>query len=66
MVFATPQIQAKTLAKNLVKHLAENPEHFVPKIDRKLSENHLQTLQKTSLKLFPSTRNLQILGKSFR
>ena len=33
---------------------------FVPKIDRKLPEKQVENLQKTSLKLFPSTPKLQI------
>ena len=33
---------------------------FLPKIDRKLTETQVKQIQKTSLKLFPSTPKLQI------
>ena len=39
---------------------------FVPKIERKLSEKHVKNLQKTSLKLFPSTPKLQQSKKDIK
>tara|TARA_A100001015_G_C14984905_1_gene711088 strand:- start:425 stop:664 length:240 start_codon:yes stop_codon:yes gene_type:complete len=36
------------------------PRNFVWKIDRKLPEMQVETSKKNSLKLFPSTRKLQI------